>query len=130
MTTLIIYILGLLAVSSLLMAWFFTELPVLVFHLLRWLGVLTINDAFWNAIPLWYSTRDDWSTAISTHWSNFFAASLLDCRFCLSFHLSFWISAACFAVARCYNLEFPAIMIVACTLSWPVLSNSIIKLAK
>ena len=101
------YFTTLFAVASLLMAYFKTDtFGPLVFHLLKKFGYKKNNEEFWNVL----STKDPLAKELNMSKSNpmewdrqdyeafLFAnypltiASLLTCRYCLSFHLTFWVN--------------------------------------
>lgn len=113
MPDLFTYILGLLAASSIAMAWFCSALPIHLTELLRHLGWHSDDDEFWAQMWTW----QQWADTINIRHPNLLT-ELLTCRICLSFHISFWVGLAslCFVDLPWY---YP--LITACT--WPVLIN-------
>lgn len=113
------YLIGLAAVSGLLVAWFSTGLPLHAFHMLRRLGWLRGNP-FWDMIPEYKSGMDDLVVAMAAHQEAVhpLVADLLTCRVCFSYHLSFWVSLAFSLV-----LGWDVCCFFGALLSWPVLSN-------
>lgn len=116
--TLIPYVAGLAATASMLMAWFDSTLPLHVFHMLRRLGYRKGDKAFWNAMPEWESTWDDWAVVMAAA-VNPFASELLTCPVCLSFHMSFWVSSAVWLLVP----DMSAWIIPVATATWPVMAN-------
>lgn len=120
----ILYLTGLTATASLLMAWFNSTLPVHVFHILRRVGYKAGDNAFWKAIPEWESTWEDWAVAVAAG-INPFASELLTCPVCLSFHLSFWVAAVEWLLVPGAS----GWLVPAAAATWPVLANILMGLS-
>lgn len=117
------YIIGLLAVSSFLMAWFDTDIMVHLLHLLRKLGWRKSDPEWWHPIPEHETTKDDLDMYLAGYGKYPLLDKLLSCPVCFSFHLSFWVSLVM------YLLHIvPVEVALAQTLSYPVLSNAILRL--
>lgn len=119
----ICYFASLMAVSYMLMAWFKSGLPIHVFHMARRLGYKHGEKGrqFWESIPEWESTWDDWATAVTLH-VNPFAGELLTCPVCLSAHMSFWT-----ALAVWYAASLPLWALPVLAVSLPAPANIIFK---
>ena len=119
---LFIYAVGLLAVSSLLMAWFGSGLPLHVADLLRLVFPESelLKEVTQDFVA---SGKEDWVVAVETRsmayaWWVQLLVELLFCRICLSFHASFWCSLI-------LTLVTPAtwVLIPVAVLTWPYLVN-------
>lgn len=122
------YLTILFGVASLLVAWFKTELPVMVYNILKVLGYKKDCTGFWELIPPFETTLESWQDAVSVY-EKPFIASLLTCRYCLSFHLSFWVSLSVFLFCLLASIQTSAIIIPVAVMTCPFLSNSLFKLA-
>lgn len=131
LTAALAYTLGCLAGASLIMAWFKTELPMHFFHVLGFFGWQKENETFWQILEgecpegmedTGYTFLEDLSIALHSGVMPKLLADLLTCRYCISFHVSFWISLILF-------LLFPVswLLIPAATLSWPILINILVS---
>ena len=125
---LIQYLIITLAVTTGLMAWFKTELPVLVYNVLKLMGYKKYCKSFWELIPAFETTVESWQDAISVYEKPFISA-LLTCRYCLSFHLSFWISLMVFLFCILAYIPTSAIIIPVAVMTCPFISNSLYRLA-
>lgn len=121
MSNIEIYALGSLCVSSMMMWWFTTNLPIHVVQILKWLGFKKENKEFWESdtpIHLW--TQMDF-----THWKMRSLPAWLDeltsCPGCLSMHLSFW-TALFVNILTWHGYESLILFLLAC-LGWPYISN-------
>lgn len=117
-TILTIYVLGCLAVSSALMAWFGSGLPIHVLYMLKRVGYAKGSD-MWNTLGEWTSTWDDFSVAAAAYMPPFIG-ELITCPVCLSFHISFWLALAIWVFA-----PVPFVFVIAATCTWPILSNAL-----
>lgn len=124
------YILGLLATTSLLMAWFMSGMP---YHVLDLLSKVSFRAdlILRTALDLMHKdTTFDMNTAVTLaatahpKWVNLLV-ELFGCRICLSFHASFWVSVV---MTICGSL--PWYFVPAATLSWPYLSNYLLSQLK
>ena len=121
MSNIEIYILGSFCVSSMMMWWFTTNLPIHVVQILKWLGFKKENKEFWESdtpIHLW--TQMDF-----THWKMRSLPAWLDeltsCPGCLSMHLSFW--TALFVTVLTWHGYESLILFLLAWLGWPYISN-------
>ena len=87
-----LYITGSLIVSSIMMWWFNTNLPIHVVQLLHMLGYKKDDESFWYSetpIEFWTKTDlDAWKIRVLPAWLDELSA----CPGCLSMHISFWVS--------------------------------------
>ena len=86
------YIVGFFIVSSILLAWFHTNIAVHFAHILRRLGWKRNQPGFWEEIPEFVTTRDrlfDW-LVIDDEYPLIY--DLLSCNVCFSFHIAFAVS--------------------------------------
>lgn len=128
------YILTLLIATSLLFTWFRSSLPSLTFTVLKLLGLKRRDQKFWTVpsdemfdaktvrSPLTW-TRADWEgTDLQDGWAitrlgNFFG-SLLTCRYCLCYHIVFWVNLIAWLIcSKDVNIYFA----LASFLSQPIL---------
>ena len=116
------YFLGLLFVASLLVAWFDSDLPVYLFKLLHWLGWNSKRGSFWpdsQTIDTWL--RHEWSA-----WKDLnlpeAVSHAMECRICMSFHVSFWVS-----LFFCLSGFWGWIDILPIAFSWPVILHYIFR---
>lgn len=116
------YIIGLFAISSLLLAWFNTDLPVHVFHVLRRLGWRD-EPGFWDTIPEFETSRTGLFDYFAIDGRLPLLMDLLQCSVCFSFHISFIVSAVMFLF-----FDISMQQAVGQILSYPILSNFILKL--
>lgn len=118
--TLIAYIIGMLIVASLLMAWFYTTGPIHVLFILKRLGWQKDNEQLWEILGNeWEATWDTFinALAISTDALPDWLSALIQCKYCFSFHIAFWTSLAITVITQQHWLFVPA-----ATFSWPVLA--------
>lgn len=108
---LITYVVGLLAATSLLLAWFHSGLPIHVISILRVFGFRRSDDDFWATL------HSDWQLALNAYYPNLLS-ELLTCPVCLSFHVSFWIGVVSLILA-----PLPWFYPLVTALSWPILIN-------
>lgn len=112
------YIIGVLIVASLLMAWFYTSAPCHVLHLFRRLGWKKQFPEFWELLgDEWTMTTADFEWAMAQPCVPAFISTLVQCKYCFSFHVSFWTSAVFYILS-----DVPLLFIPAATFSWPVLA--------
>jgi hypothetical protein len=109
------------------LTWFKSTLPILVFKFLRLLGWKRKSEenymaalagepdkgGFW---PNWaeykFWTRPKWvEWSEKTLW--FWVSELLDCPWCLAWHVSFWVTAV-FTAARILPLTLPVFAVTVC----------------
>ena len=114
----VMYILGLLAAASLIMAWFNSGLPLHVFYAMEKLRVLPLEpDLKWEDTASW----DDWADKVSVCFPGLLA-ELLTCKVCLSFHVSFWVGMAIAVLLP--EVSWYYAFIAAFT--WPILINRLV----
>lgn len=116
------YVVGVLATTSLMMAWFESGLPYHVFDLLGYVFPW-FKDNFRDTAGTVVTTRKDWDALVTA--SGMFTSpvaalfcELVSCRVCLSFHASFWVSVVMYA-----TLDTPVLFIAAAALTWPYIIN-------
>ena len=121
MSNIELYITGALCVSSMMMWWFNTNLPIHIVQILKWAGFKKNDKDFWESdtpINLW--TQMDF-----THWKMRSLPAWLDeltaCPGCLSMHLSFW-TALCVTILTWRGYESLILFLLA-WLGWPYISN-------
>jgi hypothetical protein len=121
MSNIEIYILGSFCVSSMMMWWFNTNLPIHIVQILKKAGLKKNDKEFWEAdtpIHLW--TQMDF-----THWKMRSLPAWLDeltsCPGCLSMHLSFWTSLLITSLTY-HGYESLTLFLLA-WLGWPYISN-------
>lgn len=122
----IAYAFVVLSVAYLLMAWFVTEMPMLVYEILRKLGYKR-KSKLWTVIPAYSSdeyVRETWEIAVALHEPHWLSA-LLSCRYCLSVHLSFWSSIVAYVAAYATGTHLPILFVPFCTATAPALANLI-----
>lgn len=115
------YIIGLLIISSLLLAWFNSDLPVHVFHFLRRLGWRN-EPGFWEAIPEFETDRQRLFDYLVIDGRLPLLVDLLSCRVCFSFHAALWVSVVMFLFTG-----IGCTQAIAQALSYPILANFIIN---
>ena len=96
----IVYVISLLISASILLTWFNSSLPCLLLFILKKCGYKKHDNKFWNIDenlglsqprdPLTW-TLNDWDLFCETRLSTF-NSELLRCKYCLCYHLSFWIN--------------------------------------
>lgn len=127
-----------LAVASLLTAWFSSTLPSHVFALLHKLGVGKHKQEAWDVFDEFGTI--DWQSWLAIYWSQtwreLFIGTLITCPICLSFHLAFWCSVVASLVTYYTWIATPEVflLIPIATVGAPILSlilhNIFIKLEK
>ena len=118
----VVYLLGLFAASSLIMAWFNSGLPLHVFEILDKLQVLPIEEEdCWEELVSW----NDWADKVSVCFPGLLS-ELLTCKVCLSFHVSFWIGI--FLAVILQDIHWYHAFVSAFT--WPVLINRLVPSSK
>lgn len=140
-TIYIAYFTGLLAVSSMLMAWFHSNLPIHVLHFLRRIHFLRSDRrmedselSIWDGLPEFEATAYTWQDWLVICYNNSFMerfiVELITCPICLSFHLSFWFSFLIAAVIYYCILPFTCIflLIPVATFTYPIIANIILKI--
>ena len=145
MNMFLLYIFSLLIAASLLFTWFKSSLPSLVFAFIKAIGVKKSDQLFWTTpsdinlnilgalkegkarSPLTWS-YDDWAGNESTQgWAqarlgNFFG-ELLTCRYCLCYHITFWVNLFVFVAYGYIFTHFVLFMLFF--LSQPILVHLI-----
>lgn len=126
MTNLEVYIGGALTVSSMLMCWFNTNLPIHIVHVLKILGWRKHDTKIWESdTPIEFWTKVDltsWKQRVLPAWLD----ELTECPGCLSVHFSFWFALFISAITW-RGAESFVLFVLACG-GWPYISN--IALAK
>jgi hypothetical protein len=128
MNKLEIYILGSFCVSSMLMWWFTTNLPIHIVQILKWAGFKKHNKEFWESdtpIHLW--TQFDftqWKLRSLPAWLD----ELSSCPGCLSMHVSFWTSLLFTALTWTGYDSF--VLFALAWLGWPYIANFNLALLK
>lgn len=134
------YICGAFIVTSILMWWFNTNLPVHIFEIIRYIGFRKKDDDYWSIqIPLETSnftitqnlktfTFDDLITWISqkTHPK---LGELASCPGCLSFHISFWSSilVSCCLIFLHMPISYTLFFALVSIFGWPSIGNILLK---
>lgn len=122
------YLLGALCVSSVMMWWFNTNLPIHIVQILNKLGLKKNNKTFWYSetpIELW--TQHDyvnWKMRSLPAWLD----ELTACTGCFSMHVSFWFALllVSFNIYNCASFSF----FLLAWLGWPYISNVTLALLK
>jgi hypothetical protein len=121
----ILYLQGAMIVSSLMMWWFNTNLPIHVVQLLKYFGYKRNNEAFWASstpIELWTNLDlADWKQRHIPAWLD----ELTECPGCLSNYISFVTAIG----VSCLCSQSPAFFILA-WLGWPYISNVALAVLK
>jgi len=116
MSIVAIYIFGVLATSSIMLAWFFSGgTTYIVYALYYMLGYQDkeFKEALYN----------DWKLAITVY-DQSLLSELLTCPICLSFHIGFWVGVASLLLPIDLPLYYPIITL----LTYPIISNLLLKL--
>lgn len=136
----IAYCIGLLATSSLLLAWTSSNLAIHVLHMLKRLHFLdssrTLPDGtnIWDGLnefepPTGYTWQDWVVMSYSNTTKEMYIAELLTCNICFSFHLSFWVSAVTSLILYwLIPCPYVFLLIPAATFTYPIIANILIKL--
>lgn len=128
MSKLEIYILGSICVSSMMMWWFTTNLPIHVVQILKCLGFKTDDKKFWESdtpIHLWTQFDfNEWKMKNIPGWLD----ELTSCPGCLSMHLSFW-TALLFSILTWTGYDSLILFLLA-WLGWPYIANFNLALLK
>ena len=116
-----IYLLGSLCVSSMMLWWFTTNLPIHVVQILHWLGLKKNDKAFWESdtpIHLWTQMDfNNWKMRSIPAWLD----ELTACPGCLSMHLSFWTSLLLTALT--WTGYDSLLLFLLAWLGWPYIAN-------
>ena len=112
----LVYILGALATTSIMLAWFFSGGTTYVIHLIYYILGYRDNE-FKEAL------YNDWKLAI-TIYDKSPLSELLTCPICLSFHIGFWIGVVSLFLPIDLPLYYPIITL----LTYPIISNLLLKL--
>lgn len=121
MSNIELYITGALCVSSMMMWWFTTNLPIHIVQLLKLFGFRKNDKEFWKSdTPI-----DLWTQMDFTHWKMRSLPAWLDeltsCPGCLSMHLSFWTSVLINTLTW-HGYESFVLFLLA-WLGWPYIAN-------
>lgn len=130
---LIFYLMTLLAAASLLYTWFNSSLPCLLFYILKLTGLKSKDNKFWiiptdevlmedaaeQRHPLTWTAEDFDSFAINR--LPIFLSSLITCRYCLCYHIVFWINLFAYLLLLLLGYNFTFILFLACIMSQPIL---------
>lgn len=116
-----IYILGSLVVSSIMMWWFNTNLPIHVVYIIKKLGYKSYDKHFWKSdtpIELWTKVDlNEWKQRHLPAWLD----ELSECPGCLSMHISFW-TALFFTILTWHGFESLVLFLLAWG-GWPYIGN-------
>lgn len=128
------YIIGALITASLLIAWFYSSLPLHVLYMLKRLHLLQLQEeALWDMCPEFVAGDINWQEllimGLKPSWFNNMIVDLLSCKICLSFHIGFWTSTVISLILFYGFIACPVVffLIPAATFSYPILSNLILK---
>lgn len=116
MDLLIIYVFGVLATSSIMLAWFFSYGTTYIIRAIYY-TIGYRNEEFKEAV------YNDWKLAI-TIYDNGILSELLTCPICLSFHIGFWVGVASLFLPIDLPIYYPIITL----LTYPIISNLLLKL--
>lgn len=123
-----IYVMGALCVSSMMMWWFNTNLPIHIAQIIKWLGYKNTDKTFWYSdtpIHLWTeSDFNDWKMRSLPAWLD----ELTSCPGCMSMHLSFWTSL--FLNTITWNGYESFVLFLLAWLGWPYIANLALALLK
>lgn len=126
MNTMFEYLAGSLMVSSIMMWWFNTNLPIHVIQILKLIGFNKNKPEFYQSeTPVEFWTKvdlDEWKMKHMPPWLD----ELLSCPGCLSMHISFWTSVFVTVLSKNNALFF-----FLAWGGWPYISNYLLaKLQK
>jgi hypothetical protein len=123
-----LYIMGALCVSSMMMWWFNTNLPIHIVQILKLCGFKKKDTAFWYSetpIELWTALDfNNWKMKNIPGWLD----ELTSCPGCLSMHLSFW--TALFFTTLTWNGYESFLFFLLAWLGWPYISNLALAILK
>lgn len=123
-----LYIMGALCVSSMMMWWFNTNLPIHVVQILKWIGFKKNDKEFWESdtpINLWTQLDyNNWKMRVLPGWLD----ELSSCPGCLSMHLSFWTALSMTALTWQGYQSF--ILFLLAWFGWPYISNVALAVLK
>lgn len=119
---------GLSVAAGLTLAWTQSNLPIHLFEILRFTGWRKDAEDFWPA-P---GAMTDWTRLDFVTWSALklppLLADLINCPVCMSYHISFWTSAAMAAALSFFPIGgWQWLLIPAGTLGWPAHIKRMIK---
>lgn len=140
-----LYVITLLASASLLFTWFKSSLPTLICAFAKWIGIKQMDNTFWMPpsdvellgeshparSPLTWSV-EDWEGSDTTQgWAQArlgnFWGELVTCRFCLCYHIVFWVNLCAFVLTGCI-LYIP--VLIAFVASQPILVHLIFNIVE
>ncbi len=128
MSEALVYLYGSFMVSSIMMWWFHTNLPIHLVQIIKKLGYKKQDEMFWSSptpISLWTKVDlDTWKMNNLPAWLD----ELLACPGCLSMHISFW--CACFITSISKNVDNPLLFFFLAWGGWPFLSNIFLLVLK
>lgn len=134
----VVLLVGGFIVSSCLMWWFNTSLPIHMLGVLRFLGWKTDDSQFWSTeidpdLPRVDLSR--WTRVDFDEWVNdrsHVLGELLTCPGCLSFHIAFWVSFVMSSSLVLIDGYHPIRLcgFIAGWLAWPSIGNYVLKLIK
>lgn len=128
MSNIEIYVLGALCVSSMMMWWFNTNLPIHVVQILYHLGYRKNDKEFWESdTPIAFWTKldlDSWKMRNIPAWLD----ELTSCPGCLSMHLSFWF--ALFITCLTWHGYESFVVFILAWLGWPYIANTALAFLK
>lgn len=136
MNDIVLFVVGALSASSVMMWWFDTSLRIHILEIIRWLGYkkhdtnywcvkqdIGIDEPFKNDLADW--TPSDFDIWISEHLPSKLA-ELISCPGCFSLHVSYCVAA----LAQLITWQFNPILFVCCVFAWPWLIRASLKLIK
>lgn len=122
------YIMGSFVVSSIMMWWFNTNLPIHVVQIAKKLGYRKKDSQFWYSdtpLELWTKVDlDTWKMRVLPPWLD----ELSSCPGCLSMHISFWVSA--FTTLITWHGPSSLVFFFFAWGGWPYLSNLFLSILK
>lgn len=128
MSNIEIYCFGALCVSSMMMWWFNTNLPIHLVQLLKLSGFKKNDDSFWKSetpIELWSDMDyNQWKLNSLPAWLD----ELTGCPGCLSMHFSFWTSL--FINTLTWHGYESVVLFLFAWLGWPYISNVSLAILK
>lgn len=119
--TLILYCMGAMSVSSMMMWWFNTNLQIHIVQILHAIGYKKHNMIYWvSDTPMHVWTKQDllqWKSSSLPAWLE----ELTECPGCMSMHFSFWFALV---VTACTwtGYQSLAFFLLAWT-GWPYIAN-------
>lgn len=129
------YIITLLSATSLLYTFFNSSLPCLIAYIIKGIGYKKNNKDFWIVpsdevllgdaaeprSPLTWTNTDFEEFALNK--LPLFLSSLITCRYCLCYHIIFWINLFAFIALFIAGYNISLLFFLACVMSQPILAH-------